>query len=134
MKEEICLIYHYHPQLRKINGPSSITEISESSKRRNYNMLALPLACTNQVCNFDVGKFRQFVVDICDLGCELSNVHDAENLRFLKRRIHSQNGSNCKGTRFTRTIFALGYQIVVITFLVNPQNQRNGDGLNVRRS
>ena len=49
MKEEVYLVYHYYPQLSKINWPSSITEIFESSKRRNYNMTALPLACTNQV-------------------------------------------------------------------------------------
>ena len=82
MEEKINLVNNDNSQPGKINGLSGVAFVFECSERGHDNLTALPFARLNQVWNFDVSEFRKFSVDICDLGCELSNVHDAENLRF----------------------------------------------------
>ena len=132
MEEEINLIDNDNSQPGKVNWRSGVAFVFQCSKRWHDNLTALPLSGLNQVWNFDVRVFGQFSVDISDLGCELSNVHDAENLRFLKRGIYSHHGANRKSARLSRPVFGLSYQVLVVAIFVFAQNERNSDRLYMR--
>ncbi len=106
--------------------------VVDLAKGGDNDMNALCLTWDSEISDIDVGVLAQFGVDIGDLGRELTEMRQYQNLRLHNGRVHAQSSSDCKSTCLAWAILALGNQIVMDT-VDRICYHRDGDSLDVTR-
>ena len=75
------------------------------------------LVVHSEVLHLDISEFVDLLVNVGDLGGKLPDVSDANDLDFGDSWVNSERGPNGEGTGLTRSILALGNQVVMHTVL-----------------
>jgi len=86
----------------------------------------------SEVLDLDVGILVYFLIDVCDLGGQLTDVSYANDLHFVDLGVHSEGRANREGARLARTVLALRDQVVEGTACAWLGDQRDGNSLDLR--